>query len=72
MTTVENRFGIEFLQPVIEFLESSCTPEEIFSEETLKGWAIDYGYEPADLFDDETLLKWALANGLEESEASNG
>lgn len=66
--TRENDFGMEFLQPVIEFLESNCVPEEVFSEEKLKGWTIDYGYEPTGLFDDETLLKWALANGLEESE----
>ncbi len=63
--TAESDFGSKFFGALIEFFEANCVPEEIFSEETLKEWATDYGYEPADLFDDETLCKWALANGFE-------
>jgi hypothetical protein len=39
----EEVFGIEVVK---KFIEDMCRPEQVFSEDELKNWAIEHGYTP--------------------------
>jgi hypothetical protein len=37
--------SIEFLSLAIDWIKNNLNPEDVFDEDQLKAWAVDYGYD---------------------------
>jgi hypothetical protein len=52
--------GTLSLSSVVDWIQNNLSPEDVFDEKDLKGWASNLS--PEDLCDEKDLEQWALDN----------